>query len=276
MADDTPDQEQPTMPVETPAPSAEPPTEAISPTAAVDQGGPATPPASAPAEQVPSKAPSGPRWAVVAVLALVLGIGGGFLLGRATAPDEGPTSLADAVSETAKGDLPVGQLDLQELIQSIGKQKGGALGQILGGGSDSGSSSDQIGGLIGGLLDNLRNRIEHGGSGGSSSDSSSGAVLGVKAAAAPSGQTGVLVQEVAAGSAAADGGLQANDLITAVDGDAVTSPAELGAAVQSHDPGDQVTITYTRGGTTATATVRLGNGSSATTTPPTTQAPTNA
>jgi membrane-associated protease RseP (regulator of RpoE activity) len=250
----------------------------MSPAAAPDQGGPATPPAEAAAEQPQSEAEQpqsksdGPRWVVALVLVLVLGVGGGFLLGRATAPDDGPSSLADAVSQTAKGDLPVGQLDLQELLQSIGKQKGGALGQILGGGS--GSKSDSVGGLLGGLLDQLHDRIGNGSSG-----NPSGAVLGVSVQAAPTGQTGVQVQAVAPGSAAADAGLQANDVITAVDGKAVTSPAELAKAVQSHDPGDQVTITYTRNGTSATVNVHLGNGSSATTSttsPATTQPPSNA
>jgi hypothetical protein len=304
VADDQhPDQEQPTVPVEpTPEPTAagESPTDPTPPAAAPHEGGPETPPAPAAAEQPQSEeggpgtppAPAaaeqpqskaeqpqskqGPRWVVALVLVLVLGVGGGFLLGRATAPDNGPSSLADAVSQTAKGDLPVGQLNLQELLQSIGKQKGGSLGQILGGGS--GSNSDSVGGILGGLLDHLRDRIGNGSSG-SSSGSASGAVLGVAAQAAPAGQTGVQVQAVVPGSAAADAGLQANDVITAVNGKAVTSPAELAAAVKSHDPGDQVSVTYTRNGTSATVNVRLGNGSSATTSttsPATTQPPSNA
>lgn len=273
MADGAPDQEHPTESM-TPPGSDEPATEPTMPSETAQPPSETAQPPSAEAQPPSEEAQhsrSGPRWAVALVLVLILGIGGGFLIGRATAPDEGPTSLAGAVSQTAKGDLPVGQLDLQELLQSIGQAKGGALGQILGGGS--GEGSDALGGLLGGLLDNLREKLEHGSSG-STNGSSTGAVLGVRAQAAPAGQTGVLVQEVAAGSGAADAGLQANDVITAVDGDAVTSPSSLAAAVQSHDPGDQVTVTYTRDGTSATVKVRLGNGSSSTTT--TTQAPAGA
>jgi hypothetical protein len=300
VADDQHPDQEPTVPVEpTPEPTAagESPTDPTPPAAAPQAGGPETPPAPAAAEQPqseeggpatplasaaaeqpqskseqPQSRKDGPRWVVALVLVLVLGVGGGFLLGRATAPDEGPSSLADAVSQTAKGDLPVGQLNLQELLQSLGKQKGGSLGQILGGGS--GSSSDSVGGILGGLLNHLRDRVGNGASG-----SASGAVLGVAAEAAPAGQTGVRVQAVVPGSAAADAGLQADDLITAVNGKAVTSPAELAAAVKSHEPGDQVSVTYTRNGTSATVNVRLGNGSSATTSttsPATTEPPSNA
>ena len=194
----------------------------------------------------------------------------------------GPKSLADAASQAARGDLPVGEMNLQELLQSLGKGKGGSLGQILGGlgggsGSGSNSGSSSLSDLLGGLLEQLgKGSSGSSGSPGSSNHASSGAVLGVKAQAAAAGQSGVLVQEVAAGSGAADAGLQANDVITAVDSTTVTSPAELAAAVQSHEPGDQVTVTYTRNGTSATVKVRLGNGSSSTTTPATTQPPANA
>ena len=260
-------------------------TEAVAPEAPTEVAMPApgAPAASAAAATEPSHSKTGPRWAVALVLVLLLGVGGGFLIGRATAPDDGPQSLADAVSQPAKGDLPVGQLDLQELLQSIGKQKGGALGQILGGGGSSGS--DSVGGILGGLIDGLRNKVGGSSNGSSSgSDSSSGtAYLGVRAQAAPTGTTGVVVAEVAAGSPAADAGMQAGDVITKVGDTAVAQPSELAAAVQAHAPGDSVTITYTRNGTSATAKVRLGNASTATTptttpatTPATTQAPANA
>jgi membrane-associated protease RseP (regulator of RpoE activity) len=277
-----PEPEQPTVPVEA-GTASEAPTESV-PAATAESGGPVTPPADAAAEQALSEAEphahnAGPRWVVALVLVLVLGIGGGFLIGRATAPDEGPATLADAVSETAKGDLPVGQLDLQELLQSIGKEKGGALGQILGG--DDSSGSDALSGLLGGLIDRLKNGLENGSSSDSSGDSSSSATayLGVQAQAAPNGTTGVVIGAVAPDSPAADSGLLAGDVVTKVDDTAVASPAELASAIRDRSPGDAVTITYTRNGSSATAKVRLANSASATTpttTPPTTQAPTNA
>lgn len=289
-----PEQEHPTVPAEA-GNASEAPTESA-PAATAESGGPATPPAPAAAEQPPSEEEqppseaeppsgaggherrSGPRWAVALVLVLVLGIGGGFLIGRATAPDEGPSSLADAVSQTAKGELPVGQLDLQELLQSIGKENGGALGQILGGDS---SGSDAVGGLIGGLIDRLKDGLENGSASGSSGDSSSSATayLGVQAQAAPSGTTGVVIAAVAADSPAADAGLLVGDVVTKIDDTGVASPAELAAAIRDRSPGDAATVTYSRNGASATAKVRLASSSSAatpTTAPPTTQAPTSA
>jgi putative serine protease PepD len=137
--------------------------------------------------------------------------------------------------------------------------------------------------VLGDLFDQLQQKL--GGSGSGSSDgtgSAATAYLGVRAQAAPSGTTGVVVAEVAAGSPAADAGMQAGDVITKVDDTSVAQPSELAAAVRAHAPGDSVTVTYTRNGTSATAKVRLGNVSTATTptapttTPATTQAPTNA
>jgi membrane-associated protease RseP (regulator of RpoE activity) len=209
---------------------------------------------------------------LVLLLVLAVGIAGGFAIGRVTA-DPGPESLADAVSQTAKGDLPVGELDLQELLQSLGRERGGALGQILGGGKGSSSTSGQLGGLVDGLLQQLENRLgdrlggsSDSGSSGSGTSATSTASLGVRVQAAPEGQSGVVVTEAVAGGAAADAGLRAGDLITKVDAQSVASPAELVSAVRSYEAGDQVTIAYTRDGTAATVKVRLGNQSSATTT----------
>jgi S1-C subfamily serine protease len=76
---------------------------------------------------------------------------------------------------------------------------------------------------------------------------------------------GVLVADVASGSPAAKarikGGSQqtviqgqtyvtGGDVITAIDGTAVTSAEELAAAIMQHKPGDTVTVTVLRGGST--------------------------
>jgi putative serine protease PepD len=66
------------------------------------------------------------------------------------------------------------------------------------------------------------------------------------------------------GSPAADGGLKTGDVITKVGDTAVTNARELVNAIQAHKPGDKVTITYTRNGTSAQATVTLGDRSEAT------------
>ena len=53
---------------------------------------------------------------------------------------------------------------------------------------------------------------------------------------------------------------EAGDVVTAVDGKAIASGDALVAAVRSHRPGDEVTITFNRGGKTGqTATATLGS-----------------
>jgi putative serine protease PepD len=67
-----------------------------------------------------------------------------------------------------------------------------------------------------------------------------------------------VVGSVQSGTAAAQAGLQAGDVITAVNGQSVSDYAALGAAIAAHKPGDKVTLTYTRNGTSKTVTVTLG------------------
>lgn len=98
--------------------------------------------------------------------------------------------------------------------------------------------------------------------GGQSPQSSSGAFLGV---AVDDVGNGARVTEVADGSPAADAGLKAGDVVTAVDGDSVMSASQLAKVVAGHQPGDDVTITYSRDGTSATAKVTLGDRQSAST-----------
>ena len=63
------------------------------------------------------------------------------------------------------------------------------------------------------------------------------------------------------GSAAADAGLKAGDVVTAVGDRPVTTSTELTAAVRSQAPGDKVTLTVRRGNDTQTVDVTLGSAS---------------
>jgi len=81
--------------------------------------------------------------------------------------------------------------------------------------------------------------------------------LGVTVENATGSELGARIGSVEAGSAAANAGLKAGDVVTQVDGQRIDSADALVAAVRSRAPGDQVTLTYVRGGTTATATVTL-------------------
>jgi membrane-associated protease RseP (regulator of RpoE activity) len=68
---------------------------------------------------------------------------------------------------------------------------------------------------------------------------------------------GVLITGVQSGSPAADSGLQRGDVITAVDGTSVASARDLVLIVGRHMSGDQISITYTRNGTSSTANITL-------------------
>jgi S1-C subfamily serine protease len=69
---------------------------------------------------------------------------------------------------------------------------------------------------------------------------------------------GVTVAEVVDGSAAADAGLQAGDIITAVNGTSVTTVEDTASAIGALSVGDEVTIDFTRGGESMSATATLG------------------
>jgi len=72
-------------------------------------------------------------------------------------------------------------------------------------------------------------------------------------------QNGLEITQIVPNSAADQAGLKTGDVITEFDGDAVTTPAQLGNAVTQHNVGDKVQVTYTRDGQTKTVTVTLGS-----------------
>ena len=79
------------------------------------------------------------------------------------------------------------------------------------------------------------------------------------------GTGGAVIAQVVPGGAAANAGLQAGDVVTAVGGTQVGSADELQAAIAQHNSGDKVTVTVTRDGQQHTATVELGSRSDGTT-----------
>jgi S1-C subfamily serine protease len=85
----------------------------------------------------------------------------------------------------------------------------------------------------------------------------SGVFLGVSTENATGDEEGARIASVEDGSPAAGAGLQDGDVITAVDGEPVTSPADLAREIRSHEPGDRVTIAYTRDGNAAEVEVEL-------------------
>jgi putative serine protease PepD len=81
--------------------------------------------------------------------------------------------------------------------------------------------------------------------------------LGVAVGDPTTGQ-GAKIGTVRSGSPAAKVGLKVGDVIVAVDGEAIASSDDLTAAVSEHQPGDQLTLTVERGGSTVKVNVTLG------------------
>jgi S1-C subfamily serine protease len=103
----------------------------------------------------------------------------------------------------------------------------------------------------------------NGNNGGRGQTTAQAAFLGVSVENAAN-NAGAGVTGVQPGSPAANAGLKTGDVITKVDDTTVHSAADLIQAIRSHEPGDDVTVTYTRDGNSAQAKVTLGNRSDAT------------
>jgi putative serine protease PepD len=69
--------------------------------------------------------------------------------------------------------------------------------------------------------------------------------------------SGVVITSLTRGGAAAKAGLQTGDVITKVDATEISSQGDLSLAVRSHNPGDIVTVTYVRNGSTKTVKATL-------------------
>lgn len=69
---------------------------------------------------------------------------------------------------------------------------------------------------------------------------------------------GGLISEIVRGGAADEGGLKVGDVITAVDGIPADSGTAVSALIRMHEGGDEVVISYTRGGEPGETTVTLG------------------
>ncbi len=84
-----------------------------------------------------------------------------------------------------------------------------------------------------------------------------GASVADEAAQKGSTQVGALLKEVVAGSAAANAGLAAGDIIIEFNGTPISGASDLTAAVRSNAAGSKATVVYVRGGKTNTVEVTL-------------------
>jgi len=81
--------------------------------------------------------------------------------------------------------------------------------------------------------------------------------LGVSTQSPTDGSIGAVVASVEPGAAAEDAGLERGDVIVSVDGDALRDSTELAGRIQSHQPGDILTLEIDRDGDTSTIEVML-------------------
>ena len=90
------------------------------------------------------------------------------------------------------------------------------------------------------------------------------AFFGVSIAQEQTSATGVVIEGAFAGSPAAKAGLVRGDVVTAVNGTAVSTATQLSAAITAHKVGDQVTISWlSPSGNKHSATVTLTSGPAA-------------
>jgi putative serine protease PepD len=67
------------------------------------------------------------------------------------------------------------------------------------------------------------------------------------------------VAGIRSGTPAAKAGLKTGDVVTSFDGHSISTSDELASAISAHKPGDSVSVTYTRDGSSHTVTVTLAN-----------------
>jgi S1-C subfamily serine protease len=174
-----------------------------------------------------------------------------------------------------------------------------ALGQTISASDENGGNAEQLSGLIqtdaaiqagdsgGPLFDTATGRVIGMDTAASSGGSARGYAIPIATAEAIARQIesgvdnatihqglpgflGVSVQDAAGGAGvagvlsggpAAQAGITAGDVITAVDGSTVGSADDLSAALVGHDPGDRVSVTWTTAdGESQSATVTLATG----------------
>lgn len=85
-------------------------------------------------------------------------------------------------------------------------------------------------------------------------------VLGVEVSQATGKRVGALIASVSGGTPADKAGLRKGDVVIAVNGSPVESNDDLVAAVQIHQAGERITITYLRNGAQHSTVVTLGRG----------------
>jgi serine protease Do len=187
-------------------------------------------------------------------------------IGNALALPGGPTVTRGIVSATGRTLSAEGGIELDHLIQTDAAinpgNSGGPLvdasGRVIGINTAIIGDAQSIGFAI--AINGLRDLIDDL----AELDEQPIAFLGVLTTPvdqAPEDvgvDAGAYVVEVTDGTGASDAGIEAGDVITAVDGEDVTAPVDVGDAIRGTEPGDHVSIDVLRDGETVTLDVTIG------------------
>jgi serine protease Do len=186
-----------------------------------------------------------------------------------------PTVTTGIVSALNRSITEPNGVNLENLVQTDAAinpgNSGGPLvnaaGQVIGVNTAVAGGAENIGFAL--SIDSVKPLIEILRSGGG--DVRGGAFLGVRTADLANVNPAVLerlgidrsdgafVVDVDPGTAAASAGLEAGDVIVAIDGEGIEGSGEVGAAIVARQPGDEIDITYVRGGDERTTTATLGS-----------------
>jgi membrane-associated protease RseP (regulator of RpoE activity) len=242
----------------TPPPTGDAPTQAA-PVAAPGYAAAAPAAAATPTAAAPAERPAGifvPKWVGIVVAAIVAALifgGIGYAIGD---------SSDSSSSQNASNTFPNGNTNNGGRFPGGGQFPGYGNGSQLPNGNGSNGNGSSLPG--GSLFPNGGNGTQNGnGNGnGDGTTASNAGFLGVGVQASTDGK-GVEITEVASGSPADKAGLQQGDVITALDGNDVTTPAAVRSAVQAKQSGDKLSVTYTRNGQSNTVDVTLTSRSEA-------------
>jgi putative serine protease PepD len=197
----------------------------------------------------------------------VIAIGNALNLGGSPSVTEGIVSAKDRDIQTSEGNLTnLIQTDAAINPGNSGGPLLNASGQVVGINTAIIENSQNIGFAI--SIDVIKPRIEDlkNGKGtvtpnsafmGVSTQSVADVAAAVLQKYGVTATEGAFVSEVLVGSSAEDAGLQPGDVITAIDGKAVASAADVGSAIRTKKAGDTIEVEYEREGETATVTVTL-------------------
>ena len=167
-----------------------------------------------------------------------------------TAGGEGETAFIDAIQT----DAPINPGNSGGPLVNAAGQVVGVNSAIATLGSSSGEQSGSIGlgfAIPIGTASRIADEIIRTGS-------STTPIVGVQLDTQFAGP-GAKVGQVTADGPAAKAGLQAGDVVTKVDGTAIADSTAFIVAIRNAQPGDEVTLTVERGGSTQDITVTLGS-----------------